>query len=134
MARQTAPSSNGGAQPPVAKGPFFLFVLMMPVFILIILMLLLSMQYKQLKAFISPHAVDLVRIPESREAQEQVRVKLREFLSPNAPDTLALSAEEINHLARSSRPLTEMRLDYQLDLKDSVLIARNSLPDRKSVV
>ncbi len=150
MAKPIASPYPGGASPNVAKGPFFLFFLMMPAFVVLILILLVAMQYKQLRAFVSPQPMELRVVPESRDAQEQVRVKLKAFLAAkpapgaasgdsapgdpargNAGDTLSLGSEEINHLARSSRPLADLKLDYQLDLEDTVLIARNSLPVEK---
>lgn len=115
-------------QPPPAKGPFFIFLLMMPAFLGIIILLLVAMQYKQLRSFVSEKPMPLEAIPESPEAQEKTRARILEFLAVKAADTLALSAEDINHLIRSSKTLSELRLDYHLDLQDTLLVARNSLP------
>ncbi|MDB5102455.1 MAG: hypothetical protein JWP91_144 [Fibrobacteres bacterium] len=129
---------SGGMQPPPAKGPFFIFLLMMPAFILLIILLLVVMQYKQLHSFVSPQPMPLSVIPDSPEAQERARARITDFLGDTArdsattavhrPDTLIVSAEEINQLARSSRTLSDMKLDYHLDLEDTLLVARNSLP------
>ena len=119
-------------QPPPAKGPFFIFLLMMPAFLGLIILLLVAMQYKQLRSFVSDKAMPLDPIPDSPAAQEKARARILEFLADRggdtASDTLAVSGEEINHLAKGSKTLSDMRLDYHLDLKDTLLIARNSLP------
>jgi hypothetical protein len=125
-------------QPPPAKGPFFIFLLMMPAFLFLIVLMLVAMQYKQLRSLVAPRPLELATVPESPEAQEKVRAKLHGFLegAPAAPapapgagaDTLALSGEEINHLARTSHTLADMHLDYHLDFEDTLLVARNSLP------
>jgi hypothetical protein len=76
--------------------------------------------------------MELFKVPVSSEAQAQVVAKLRAFSSQEEADTLAdtlaLSSEEINHLLRSSPSLEALQLDYHMELKDSLLIARNSLP------
>jgi hypothetical protein len=125
---------SGGMQPPPAKGPFFIFLLMMPAFLGLIALLLLAMQYKQLRSFVSDKPMALDSIPDSPEAQERARLKIHAFLTgagktdsvPDA-DTLVVTKDEINQLARGSRALTDMQLDYHLDFEDSLLVARNSL-------
>ena len=119
-------------QPPPAKGPFFIFRLMMPAFLGLIILLLVAMQYKQLRSFVSDKPMPLDSIPDSPEAQEKTRARILGFLKSRetdsaASDTLVVSAEEINHLAKNSKTLSDLRLDYHLDLKDTLLIARNSL-------
>jgi hypothetical protein len=114
---------------------------MMPAFIVLIVAILMAMQYKQLKSFVSPRPMEMATVPESPQSQEQVRAKLRHFLAEapaapgqaparpgNRPDTLELSAEDVTHLIRSSSSLADLRLDYHIDMKDSLLVARNSLP------
>ncbi len=54
--------------------------------------------------------------------------KIHRFFSTDSLDTLALSVEEINHLIRSSKSLNALKLDYHLDMQDTLIIARNSLP------
>jgi hypothetical protein len=122
-------------QPPPAKGPFFIFLLMMPAFLGLIVLLLIAMQYKQLRSFVSDKPMALDSIPDSPEAQEKVRLKIHDFLagagrtdSVPVADTLALTKDDLNQLARASRALADMHLDYHLDMDDSLLIARNSLP------
>jgi hypothetical protein len=122
-------------QPPPAKTPFFIFLMMMPAFLLLIVLLLIIMQYKQMRSFVSDKPMALISIPQSPEAQEQARAKVRDFLvAAGKPDTmavvdtLAITAEDINHLTRSSHALADLHLDYHLDFDDSLLIARNSLP------
>jgi hypothetical protein len=121
-----------GSDPNFFKGSFLVFLLFLPAFLLIILAILVAMQYKQLRAFVSPNSMELFKVPVSSEAQAQVVAKLRAFSSQGEGDTfgdtLALSAEEINHLLRSSPSLEALQLDYHMELKDSLLIARNSLP------
>lgn len=90
------------------------------------------MQYKQLRAFVAPQAIELVTIPVSREAEVQVVTKLRDFFTPGSDDslsdTLALSVTEINHLIRTSQSLEALHLDYHMDIQDTLLVAHNSLP------
>lgn len=126
---------SGGMQPAPAKGPFFIFLLMMPAFLGLIVLLLIAMQYKQLRSFVSDKPMALDSIPDSPEAREMARLKIRGFLmdtvhadSVPPADTLVLTKDDLNQLARGSRALTDMHLDYHLDMDDSLLIARNSLP------
>lgn len=125
----------------MAKGPFFIFLVMMPAFLFLIFMLLVVMQYKQLRSFVADKPMAMAAVPESPESQEQVRGKVKAFFATPAeaskpaleatkasPETLFISAEEINHLTRSSRALSDLKLDYHLDLQDTLLVARNSLP------
>jgi hypothetical protein len=120
-------------QPPPAKGPFFIFLLMMPAFLGLILLLLIAMQYKQLRSFVSDKPMALDPIPDSPEAQAKAQSRIQAFLDGKktdslSSDTLWVSAEEINQLAKSSKTLADLRLDYHLDLQDTLLVARNSLP------
>jgi hypothetical protein len=105
------------------------------------------MQYKQLHAFVSDKPMAMESIPVSPEAQEQVLAKVRAFVAPPAAggplaaggpvppsgsegaggDTLALSGDDITHLSRTSKVLNDQHFDYNLDLSDSLLVARNSL-------
>ncbi|HKP97959.1 MAG TPA: hypothetical protein VJ385_19660 [Fibrobacteria bacterium] len=119
---------GGGGEPVIAKGPFFLFLLMMPAFILVIAILLVAMQYKQLRAFVSDRPMQIAKVPESPQAQEEIRAQVRGFFADTSRDTLALTAGEINHLTRSSRLLSDQHLDYHFDAQDTLLVARNSLP------
>ncbi|MEO6095621.1 MAG: hypothetical protein ABIW76_08055 [Fibrobacteria bacterium] len=126
---------SGGMQPPPAKGPFFIFLLMMPAFLGLIVLLLIAMQYKQLRSFVSEKPMALDSIPDSPEAQERVRLKIHDFLtgaghtdSVPVADTLMVTKDDLNQLTRGSRALADMHLDYHLDMDDSLLIARNSLP------
>jgi hypothetical protein len=127
---------GGGDEPVIAKGPFLLFLLMMPAFILVIAGLLVAMQYKQLHAFVSEKPMEMATVPVSPEAQAQVLAKVRGFIAAAAAspatatagsDTLVLTALEINHLSRTSKVLIDQHLDYKLDLSDTLLVARNSL-------
>jgi hypothetical protein len=95
--------------------------------------LLVAMQYKQLRSFVSEKPMPLDSIPESAQAQAEARARIEGFLTGKKPDslasdTLAVSAPELNHLARSSKILSDLGLDYHLDFQDTLLVARNSLP------
>lgn len=178
-----SPERNKSGNQPLQKGPFFIFLMLLPAFVVIFVMILLAMQYKQLRAFVAPQPVELPKIETSLEAQEQVRTRLRDFLittpasatasgiaaaapapsttpatapasaptslkpadsararvTPALPavtqshDTLALTAADLNQLIRSSESLEKLQLDYHLDLQDTVLVARNSLPVEKLI-
>lgn len=116
------------------KGPFFIFLLLMPAFFVLIVLILIAMQYKQLKALVSPRPAELAQVQTSPESQARVRAKLDSFLlAPSATDssrrdTLSLDASELNDLIRNSEALENLHLDYHLSLEDTLLVARNSLP------
>lgn len=149
-----SPSRNTGGNQPLQKGPFFIFLMIVPVFAVLIVMILLIMQYKQLKSFVAPEAAAMPKLESTPADQEQVRARLQAFLAApasmsadsaakldsaktakatgthpsQAADTLALTAVDLNHLIRSSSSLEKLKLDYHLELQDTVLVARNSLP------
>jgi hypothetical protein len=117
------------------KGPFFIFLLLMPAFLVLIFLILMAMQYKQLKALVSPRPAELPQVQTSPESQARVRAMLDSFfLAPgavaagNTRDTLALDAAELNDMIRGSDALENLGLDYRLSLEDTLLVARNSLP------
>jgi hypothetical protein len=129
-----SPSRNAGGNQPLMKGPFFIFLLLMPAFLVLIFLILLAMQYKQLKALVSPQPAELAQIQTSPESQARVRAKLDSFLlAPGNPgggakDTLSLDAADLNDLIHGSEALEKLHLDYRLSLEDTLLVARNSLP------
>jgi hypothetical protein len=114
------------------KGPFFIFLLLMPAFLVVIFMILLAMQYKQLKTLVSPHPSELPEIQTSAESRARVLARLDSFLvaprPSNTQDTLSLAAADLNDLIRSSEALEKLHLDYHLSIEDTLLTARNSLP------
>lgn len=124
------------------KGPFFIFLLLMPAFFVLIVLILVAMQYKQLKALVAPHPADVGSVQTSPESQARVRAKVDSFLlAPPASDrthrdTLSLDAADLNDLVRGSQALENLHLDYHLSLEDTLLVARNSLPvqEMKSVL
>jgi hypothetical protein len=132
--KATASPYPGGESPHVAKGPFFIFLMMMPAFLVLIVIMLVVMQYKQLRSFVSEKPMTMAVVPESPQAQQQAREKVTGFFaargetSKAGPETLSISAEEVNHLTRSSKSLSDLKLGYHLDLEDTLLVARNSLP------
>ncbi|MDB5048686.1 MAG: hypothetical protein JWO30_1757 [Fibrobacteres bacterium] len=101
---------------------------MMPAFIFIIALMLVTMQYKQLHAFVSDRPMQMATVPVSPEAQIKVRADVMAFFADTSRDTLSMSTEDINHLTRTSKALADLRLDYHLSLEDSLVVARNSLP------
>jgi len=120
------------------KGPFFVFLLLLPAFLVLVFFILMAMQYKQLKALVAPRPEELPLVQTSPESRARVRAELDSFLSAPGPvpdaasrntqDTLALDAAELNDLIRSSDALEKLHLDYHLSLEDTLLVARNSLP------
>jgi hypothetical protein len=130
-----SPDRNKGGNQPLMKGPFFIFLVLMPAFLFLVFLILLAMQYKQLKALVAPRPVELPAVDVSPEAQARARAKLDSFLAPpaaprasHAQDTLALDAGDLNALIRGSAALERLHLDYHLSLQDTLLVARNSLP------
>lgn len=101
---------------------------MVPAFLFLIVMLLLVMQYKQLRSFVSEKSMPINSVPASPQAESEVLSRLRAFFPDTGSDTLSLSREEVNHLIRTSDALNGLKLDYHLDLEDTLLVARNSLP------
>jgi hypothetical protein len=125
-----SPSRNTGGNQPLMKGPFFIFLLLMPAFLVLIFLILLAMQYKQLKALVAPRPAELPQVQSTPESRERVKARLDSFLtapSGNVRDTLALGAADLNDLIRASEALEKLRLDYRLSLEDTLLVARNSL-------
>lgn len=133
-----SPARNKAGNQPLMKGPFFIFLLLLPAFLFLVFLILMAMQYKQLKALVAPRPEELPLIRTSPESQARVRAELDSFLlapgsSPNAAprntqDTLSLDAADLNDLIRSSEALEKLHLDYHLSLEDTLLVARNSLP------
>jgi hypothetical protein len=77
--------------------------------------------------------MELSHIPHSPESEEKVVQKLNSFFldekrDANLSDTLALLPLEVNYLLRSSKSLSALKLDYHMDIQDTLLIANNSLP------
>lgn len=62
------------------KGPFFIFLLLMPAFVFLIFLILLAMQYKQLKALVSPQRAEMPAVQSSPESQARVVARLDSFL------------------------------------------------------
>lgn len=110
------------------KSSFVIFLFFLPAFFLMVLALLAAMQYKQFRAFVSPEPAVLSRITTSPQEEESVRSRVRSFFSGPGLDTLALSSEDLNHLIRTSKSLSDLNWDYHLDLTDTLLVARNSIP------
>lgn len=119
---------EGEQPPPVARGPFFIVLLMMPAFLFLIFLLLMVMQYKQLRSFVSEKAMPIDVVPVSMEVQAQTLAKVRFFFSDSAADTLSMTAEELNHFVRTSNSLKELNFDYHFEMEDTLIVARNSLP------
>jgi hypothetical protein len=114
------------------KGPFFIFLLLMPAFLVVIFLILLAMQYKQLKTLVSPHPSELEEVRSTPESRQRVVARVDSFLTApaagNVQDTLALAAADLNDLIRASQALEKLQLDYHLSMEDTLLVARNSLP------
>ena len=117
------------------KGPFFIFLFLMPAFLFLIFLILVAMQYKQLKALVSPRPMELPQVESTPESQARIRSKLDSFLLAPRPqaagsvrDTLALEAADLNDLVRGNEALEKLHLDYHLSLEDTLLVARNALP------
>jgi hypothetical protein len=120
------------------KGPFFIFLFILPAFLLLVFFILLAMQYKQLKTLVAPRPEALPQVQTSPESRARVRAELDSFFlapgavpdaaSRNSQDTLSLDAADLNDLIRSSAALENLHLDYHLSLEDTLLVARNSLP------
>jgi hypothetical protein len=129
-----SPSRNAAGNQPLMKGPFFIFLLLMPAFLILIFLILMAMQYKQLKALVAPRPAELASVRTSPESQARVRAKVDSFLTAPkaaehaAKDTLGLDDADLNDLIRGSEALENLHLDYHLSLEDTLLVARNSLP------
>ena len=129
MLGSTAANSSGDTKQEIHKASFWLYLLFLPAFFLLILAMLVGMQYKQLKAVVSPVRRELPVLVKSPEAESLVLGKIREFFALAASgDTLALSAEELNHWIRTSASLEKLDYNYYLELQDTLLVASNSLP------
>ena len=128
-----SPNPAPPGKDPAARTSFLIFLFFLPAFFLIIGGLLLAMQYKQLRVFLSPQPEAIPYLPKSPEEEAQVTAKVRGFFAPAAADsadTLRLSARELNHLIRTSRALETAGWKYHLEMQDTLLTARSSVSAR----
>ena len=119
---------GGPGNAPFHKTSFLIYLLFVPAFLLLMVLLLLIMQYKQLKILVAPEPTAYVPVPESSAAQDSLVDLLKSFFAAPGADTLALSSTDLNHLIRASRTIRDLGWDYHLELEDTLLLARTSLP------
>jgi hypothetical protein len=131
------------------KGPFFIFLVLMPGFIFLIVLILLAMQYKQLKALVSPQPMPMAEVVSTPESRARVASRIDSFLvrtpapAPSsrsdsaslppasvasARDTLFLDATDLNDLIRAGEGMRKFQVDYHLSLEDTLIVARNAMP------
>lgn len=123
------PKLEGGpGNAPFHKSSFLIYILFVPAFLILMVMLLLVMQYKQLKILTSPAPADFERIPESKSAEDSVAALVKAFLAAPGADSVALTAADFNHLARSSGHLRTLGWTYHLSFEDTLAVARTSVP------
>jgi len=122
---------GGPGNAPFHKTSFLLYLLFVPAFLLLMALLLAVMQYKQLKILVAPKPAAIVPVPESQAAQDSLVGLLRGFFAAPGADTLALSSADLNHLIRASRTIRDLGWKYHLELEDTLLLARTSLPARE---
>lgn len=119
---------GGPGNGPFHKSSFLIYLLFVPAFLLLMVLLIVAQQYKQLKILVAPAPVDLPYAPQSRSAEDRVTAALKAFLEAPGADTLALSAEDLNHLARASRTIREMGWKYHLEMADTLAVIKTSFP------
>lgn len=119
---------GGPGNAPFHKSSFLIYLLFVPAFLLLMFLLLLIMQYKQLKILVAPEPLRIDHAPESRAAEDSLVRRVRDFFAAPGADTLALTATDLNHLARASGTLRALGWKYHLVFEDTLALARTSVP------
>ncbi len=84
-------------------------------------------QYRHFRAYVSEEPTFIAAAP-SPESGKNTLQRLQDFQSGNGGDTLALNSEEVNSLMAFSEPLKALDYGYSLEFRDSVFMARASVP------
>lgn len=121
---------GGPGNGPFHKSSFLIYLLFVPTFLLMMLVLMGIQQYKQLKILVSPNPQEIDYVPESKAAEDSLSALIKTFLA-NDRDTLALTAEDLNHLIRTSKTIRELGWKYHLELQDTLALAKTSMPARE---
>lgn len=98
------------------------------IFISLIIAVLYFAILLPVRSYLSSEAFPIEHIPFSREAENLVRKKTADFIHRETGDTLILNSEEVNHLIRTNQRMTEYRVQYLVELQDSLFNLKCSAP------
>lgn len=97
-------------------------------FVGITVIYLVIIQYRPMKASIAEKPMAIDSLPKDAAREAAVLSRLRGFLANPGDSVLALESAEVNHLLRTSEPLSRMGLGYHFELRDTVFHGKSSIP------
>jgi hypothetical protein len=115
--------------PPVfSRRSFIFFILLAPACLLAVVAIVVTLQYKQFQAMVSPAPVVEESGPttESRQRLDNLQSSLSSFSNRRGPDTLRLSAHDLTVLTAASPVLQRERIRFRFTVADSLLVAESS--------
>lgn len=125
--------------PPVfSRRSFLFFIVLAPACLLAVAAIVLTLQYRQFQALVSPTSTVAPPRPlsEGRESAAPVLASIARFTEGAGPDTLALSPDDLNRLAAASTVLRREQIRFRfsagltttpnLDVAESLLVVESS--------
>lgn len=126
---------GGPGNAPFHKSSFLIFLLFVPLFAVLVVLLLGVMQWKQLRILVAQEPAGIEHVPESEAAEDSLAALVKGFLADgradSLPDTLVLSARDVNHFVRISPTIDSLGWRYHIGFQDSVAVVRTSVPTEK---
>jgi hypothetical protein len=122
---------------PKPRRSFIPFLLGLPIAFGFIILILLSLQYRQIRALVSKTKGEIQVLPFSEQSQKAVLERVLQFVSQQRDgdsvgrDTLVLSENEVNHLIRVSPVIAPNWDTYQLKIQDTLIHMINVMPAYK---
>lgn len=115
--------------PPVfSRRSFLLFIFLAPAGLLTILTIIVTLQYRQFRAMVSPESTipPVEWTSEKLERVKRLQASLHAFGAGDGRDSVWYAAEDLTLLAASSRVVAEQSLSVRLDVRDTVLVVETS--------
>lgn len=126
---------GGPGNAPFHKSSFLIFLLFLPLFVALVIILLGVMQWKQLRILVAKEPVAIDHVAESQAAEDSIAALVKGFLADgradSLPDSLVLSAWDVNHLVRTSPTIDSLGWRYHIGFQDSVAVVKTSVPTEK---
>jgi hypothetical protein len=126
--------TESNSQLPKPRRSFIPFLIGLPLALGFIILILLILQYRQVRALVSPTKGEIQVVAQSSSSQEEVLNRVRDFLNGNTgadsvpADTMSLSETDVNHLMRLSPAIATNWDTYQLSIGDSSVKMINVMP------
>jgi hypothetical protein len=119
-----------GLPPVFSRRTFFFFILLAPVSFLALAGILLTLQYKQFQALLSPapQVREWAWTEENRRSLDSLRAAITNFSSASGPDTLRFSPADITLLGSASPVLQRRRILFRATSHDSLLFVETTQP------